>query len=166
MLILPTLHFVGSHAPRSMTSTGMCQHSGNAKIRTASAKSDEQRQRPRTCPAGLPNNRLTHRSQTAHRTLNASNSNMDGQYNSQRIAHKARTSRLMALTLRSRSNQMPRPKSPMTPSGGVLITESGYRVTTSPVLASGSQRTIQLIKSVRSPQHEYRMRKGQGISSY
>ena len=143
-----------------MTSHGMRNDFSKARTRVTSAKPDEhqqQHQRPRTCPADLTNNRLTYRSQTNHRTYKH-NTSADSHYNPQMTAHEARTKRLLSLTLRSRSSPMSRSRGPLTPSGGVLITESGYRVTTTPVLASGSQRTIQLVKSVTSPQHEYRMK--------
>ena len=143
--------FLGSHVPRSMTSTGMRHGSRN----NSADERPPPRPRPRTCPAGLTQQRLTNRSQASahHRAFNAQMSG-DGHHGQQSTANeRSRTERLMALTLNSRSN-----KRSGRNSAGVIITKSGYKVTTTPVLASGSQRTIQLVKSVRSPEHEYRMK--------
>ena len=134
-----------------MTSTGV-RH--GSRINNADEHS-QRRPRPRTCPAGLTQQRLTNRSQASahHRAFNTQISG-DRHYGQPRNANeKSRSERLMALTLNSRSNKRSGQNS-----GGVIITKSGYKVTTTPVLASGSQRTIQLVKSVRSPEHEYRMK--------
>ncbi len=68
--------------------------------------------------------------------------------------------RLMAMNLgHSRSHTRSEIRDTSAPyEGRVVLTQGGYKVNTSPVLASGSQRTIQLITSVRSPQHEHRMK--------
>lgn len=115
--------------------------------------------RPDTCPPAVyRQDRLMHQQQLPARSRTpglTKNGTLLAESQPKRGA-SAHT-KLMALTVKSAQNRKQVRDAPSAEGDGagheVLVTKGGYRITKTPVKAQGSQGAIQLVKTVRSPQH-------------